>query len=360
MLTSRPDRPLSFSANFLWNQFKPLPVPATDFSGKTIIVTGANSGLGLEASRHFVRLGAAKVILGCRSAEKAEVAKADIEITTGRKDVVEVWPLEMGSFDSVREFCRRAATLDRLDVVIENAALAMGVFEELEGFESSVTVNVVSTFLMALLLLPTLRRTASKHNVQTHLSIVSSDAHYFVSNCLFNTQWVFRRPRQPNSCIKARFKERQSPSIFEAFRSEADMTEDRYNTTKLIVVFIVRELAHAMARSRPGNEDTPVIVNVINPGYCRTQLFRHASPPLSWIIATGLLLFGRTGEMGSRTLVGGAEADQGSHGSYLDSCKVRDPAPMVLNPEGAKTQKRVFAELMEVLEGIEPGITKNI
>lgn len=329
--------PLSFSANFLWNQFKPLPVPATDFSGKTIIVTGANSGLGLEASRHFVRLGAAKVILGCRSAEKAEVAKADIEITTGRKDVVEVWPLEMGSFDSVREFCRRAATLDRLDVVIENAALAMGMFEELEGFESSVTVNVVSTFLMALLLLPTLRRTASRHNVQTHLSIVSSDAHYF-----------------------ARFKERQSPSIFEAFRSEADMTEDRYNTTKLIVVFIVRELAHAMARSRPGNEDTPVIVNVINPGYCRTQLFRHASPPLSWIIATGLLLFGRTGEMGSRTLVGGAEADQGSHGSYLDSCKVRDPAPMVLNPEGAKTQKRVFAELMEVLEGIEPGITKNI
>lgn len=136
------------------------------------------------------------------------------------------------------------------------------------------------------------------------------------------------------------------------------MTEDRYNTTKLIVILIVRQLVDAM--SGPRSEDPPVLVNVVNPGYCRTQLFRHASPPLSWIIATGLVLFGRTGEMGSRTLVGGAEAGQESHGLYMDSCKVRDPAPFVLSSEGAETQKRVFGELMEVLEGIEPGITRNI
>ena len=178
------NRPLSFSYNFLRGQFVALDVPTADFSGKVVIVTGGNSGLGLEAARHFVRLGAAKVILGCRSAEKAEAAKADIETSTGRTDVVEVWPLDMGSFDSVREFCRRADALDRLDVVTENAAVATGDYEEMEGFESSITVNVISTFLMALLLLPVLRRTAARHNVQTRLSVISSDAHYFVCTLL--------------------------------------------------------------------------------------------------------------------------------------------------------------------------------
>ena len=184
LLAKYRNRPLSFSYNFLRGQFVPLPVPTADFSGKVVIVTGANSGLGLEAARHFVRLGAAKVILGCRSAEKAEAAKADIEASTGQRDVVEVWPLDMGSFDSVRDFCRRADALERLDVVAENAAVATGEFEEMEGFESSITVNVISTFLMALLLLPVLRRTASRHNVQTRLSVISSDAHYFVCTCL--------------------------------------------------------------------------------------------------------------------------------------------------------------------------------
>lgn len=47
-----------------------------------------------------------------------------------------------------------------------------------EGYESTITVNVISTFLMALLLLPTLKRTATKFNVQPKLVIVSSDAHF--------------------------------------------------------------------------------------------------------------------------------------------------------------------------------------
>ena len=140
------------------------------------------------------------------------------------------------------------------------------------------------------------------------------------------------------------------------------MSEDRYNTSKLLVVFLVRQLAQAMSHSQSSGDDTttPVIITAINPGYCRTQLFRHASPPLSWIIATGLVLFGRTSEMGSRTLLAGATAGQECHGKYMDSCVVRDPAPQVLTEEGARTQKRVFDELMAVLEGIEPGITKNI
>lgn len=147
-------------------------------------MTGANVGLGLEAARHFARLGAARVILACRDTEKGERAKADIERSTERSGTVEVWPLDLCSFESVKQFCRRADQLPRLDVVVENAAVAMvgpqGALAE--GYESTITVNVVSTFLMALLLLPTLRRTATKFNVQPNLVIVSSDAHFVVSS----------------------------------------------------------------------------------------------------------------------------------------------------------------------------------
>jgi NAD(P)-dependent dehydrogenase (short-subunit alcohol dehydrogenase family) len=133
--------------------------------------------LGLEVARHFVRLKAAKVILACRSTEKGEVAKADIERTTDRSNVVEVWQVDLTSFDSVKTFCARAQTLNRLDVVIENAGIGTGKFELFEGYESTITVNVISTFLMALLLLPKLRESATKLGITPHLTIVSSDAH---------------------------------------------------------------------------------------------------------------------------------------------------------------------------------------
>jgi NAD(P)-dependent dehydrogenase (short-subunit alcohol dehydrogenase family) len=159
----------------------PLPVPTADFTGKTVIVTGANTGLGLEAARHFTRLGAAKVILGCRSTEKAEIAKSNIESTTKTAGVVEVWPIDLASFESVKQFCKRAGTLERLDIVVANAAaLSYGEFRTDEGYDTLVTVNVISNYLMALLLLPKLRQTAAQFNVQPNLSIVSSVAHIVV------------------------------------------------------------------------------------------------------------------------------------------------------------------------------------
>lgn len=67
--------------------------------------------------------------------------------------------------------------LDRLDVMLENAGLAVPKYEEFEGMESTVTVNVMSTFLMALLVLPKLRESAAKFNITPRLTIVASDAH---------------------------------------------------------------------------------------------------------------------------------------------------------------------------------------
>lgn len=161
---------------------RPLPYPDTNYQNQTIIVTGANVGLGQEAVRHFCRLGAAKVILACRNLEKGREAQKDIEASTRTKGVIDVWEIDLASFQSVKDFCQRADTeLERVDVVIENAGVAIGTYVEVDGgFESSIGINVVATFLMAFLILPTLKKTAMRFNVEPRLVLVSSDAHMFV------------------------------------------------------------------------------------------------------------------------------------------------------------------------------------
>jgi NAD(P)-dependent dehydrogenase (short-subunit alcohol dehydrogenase family) len=103
--------------------------------------------------------------------------------------VIEVWEVDLGKFDSVKAFCKRAGELERLDVVVENAGIAVPTFELVEGYESTIAVNVVGTFLMALLLIPKLRESGAKYNMVPRLMIVASDAHEQV--CRFTTLITF-------------------------------------------------------------------------------------------------------------------------------------------------------------------------
>ena len=152
----------------------PLKISEELCSAKTYIVTGANVGLGLEAARHLVGVGASKVILAVRNLEAGETARADIESTTGIKNVAEVWPLDLASYESVKSFAAKANELERLDAVIENAAIAGMGDKFAEGHRIPITVNVVSTFYLAALLLPKLRADAAKFGYIPRLSIVTS------------------------------------------------------------------------------------------------------------------------------------------------------------------------------------------
>lgn len=139
-----------------------------------------SSGLGREAARHFVRLNASRVILACRDVGKGEAAKRDIELSTQRNDIVEVWPLDLSSFDSVKEFAARTRSLGRLDILLNNASVLNLDAQFSEGHERMVTVNVLSTLLLTLLLLPILRKTSNSHNVVPHVVIVSSSGAFMV------------------------------------------------------------------------------------------------------------------------------------------------------------------------------------
>ena len=151
-------------------------------------------GLGKEAVRHFVRLNAAKVIVAVRSIAKGEAAKADVEKEYKRAtEVVEVWKPDYASYASCKEFSVKVAQLDRLDAVTLNAGIATEQFEILEDNESQITVNVVSTILLMLLLLPTLRASAAKYpGAVPVISVVSSGVHAYTK---------FPERKTPNSFV---------------------------------------------------------------------------------------------------------------------------------------------------------------
>lgn len=162
--------------HFLREQRMNLPIIPTEASckGRTYVVTGANTGLGFECAQHLVKLQAHTVILACRSLSRGVAAKKRIEKETGRVGVVDVWQLDVGSWDSVEKFASRFDTLERVDAVIENASVAMLEYHEIEDLESTLAINVVGTFLLAALLLPKLEHCAKRYGMQPHLVIVGS------------------------------------------------------------------------------------------------------------------------------------------------------------------------------------------
>ena len=160
----------------------PLP-PSSTIHARTYIVTGANAGLGLAAAQNLAQLGAARVILAVRNLSAGETAKAQIDAaiagapaTTGVKTEVEVWYLDLSVFSSIKAFAKRAdAELERVDGLIENAAVAAGGGEMAEGHRLTVAVNVVGTLLLGVLMLPVMARKArEKEGESPRVVVVTS------------------------------------------------------------------------------------------------------------------------------------------------------------------------------------------
>ena len=138
--------------------------------GRTVVVTGANSGLGYEATRAFARAGA-RVIMACRSVDRGAAAAAEIERETPGADLP-VRELDLASLSSVRAF---AADFDGdLHVLCNNAGvMALPRSETADGFETQFGVNHLGHFALTGLLFERLRETAAADGdvrVVTHAS----------------------------------------------------------------------------------------------------------------------------------------------------------------------------------------------
>ncbi|WP_436901727.1 oxidoreductase [Halovenus halobia] len=144
-----------------------------DQSGQTVIVTGANSGLGFEATKVLAGKGA-HVVLACRSVERGEDARDSIreEFPAASLSVRE---LDLASLASIRSFAETFTDeYDSLDILCNNAGvMAIPRQETEDGFEMQFGVNHLGHFALTGLLLDTLESTSGQARVVTH----SSGAH---------------------------------------------------------------------------------------------------------------------------------------------------------------------------------------
>ena len=129
-----------------------------DQAGRTILVTGANSGLGLRSAEALASRGA-RVLMGCRNQEKAAVALETVK-NAAADAAPEVTPLDLADLDDVRA-CAKQLTdkLDQLDVLMNNAGvMAIPHQRTKQGFEMQFGTNHLGHFALTGLLLPILRR----------------------------------------------------------------------------------------------------------------------------------------------------------------------------------------------------------
>ena len=205
-----------------------------DQTGRTVLITGANSGLGLRSAEALARRGAA-VLLGCRNAERAEVAHDQVAaVATGPEPVVV--PLDLTDLASVRKAAAEVdGTVERLDVLMNNAGvMALPLTRTTDGYEMQFGTNHLGHFALTGLLLPSLRR-ASRPRVVT----TSSRAHLLGRNA-----WD-----DPN-CQRSRYSRWGA-----------------YGRSKLANLLFVGELAR-----RAQAAGTDLVSVAAHPGYASTHL----------------------------------------------------------------------------------------
>ncbi|XP_077384365.1 retinol dehydrogenase 13 [Festucalex cinctus] len=283
--------------------------------GKTVLVTGANTGIGKETCRELARRGA-RVVMACRDLSRAERAAEDIRRSTGNGNVV-IRHLDLASLYSVRHFAKDFLdSEDRLDVLINNAGVMMcPKWLTEDGFETQFAVNHLSHFLLTNLLLPKLKSSAPSRVIT-----VSSMAHRG-GRIDFSDLFFSRRPYSPLQS---------------------------YQQSKLANVLFSRELARRLRGSG-------VSSFCVHPGVIRTELGRHVEgwfPLLGALLRLPAMLLMKTPRQGSQTTLYCAVTPglEDQSGNYFSDCAVKEAAPEGRDDETADRLWRESARLVGIKE----------
>lgn len=215
-----------------------------DIAGKTILITGASSGIGLAAAEALAKKGARLILVG-RNPEKTEAAAEQVRAAAPGA-AVEVELADQGSLVQMRSFgARLRERLDHIDVLLNNAGAMHTTRKTTEdGFEMTFGVNHLGYFLLTLELLPLLRAAPAARIVN-----VASDAHSAAKLDLDDLNW-----------------EKRSYSSFPV-----------YGTSKLCNILFTRELARRL-------EGTSITANSLHPGVVRTGFGKNDGGFLASIV----------------------------------------------------------------------------
>ncbi|KZO99085.1 NAD(P)-binding protein [Calocera viscosa TUFC12733] len=328
----------------LWKRLPPASTWATDLSGKTVLITGANVGLGLETAKHLARLRPEKLILACRDLQKAEAAKALIVQECGVEEgTVLCWELDQAKFESVRAFVGRFEREGggRLDLLIANAGISTAKYAKTsDGWEQTLQVNHLSTSLLVLLLLPHLLA-APLSPPTPRVVLLTSEMHLQIAD--------IREPAE-GTILEALNGEE---SIYQAIEMLAMQSFLRYGVSKLL------NLAFARALGAHLPSTTPLTVNAVNPSSTQSSLQRELGTCGPWLLQK---MFFRRTEMGSRTIVHAALGmdAQGVQGAYLNDCAVAECSDFLLSEKGVKVQEQLWNETIDVLRKFDPKVLQIV
>ena len=251
--------------------------------GKTVIVTGANSGIGKETARKIASMGA-RVIMACRNLETAKDAHDDIMKTSGNNNVV-LKKLDLSSQQSVRDFAADInKTEKQLHVLVHNAGMALSFFgkQSVDGVELTMATNHYGPFLLTHLLIDLLKKTAPSRIV-----IVASELYKWSSVNLNNLNPVNVKP-----------------------------AAYLYYVSKFANIYFCRELAKRL-------EGTGVTANCLHPGMIDSGIWRNVPFPLNYPMKLSTRGFFKTVEQGAETTIFLATSKdvEGVTGKYYSDCK---------------------------------------
>lgn len=297
--------------------------------GKTIVITGSNTGIGKETARDLYRRGA-RVILACRNIEKAKAAVEELknvppsiperEQFQGNPGELVVCKLNLCSFASVRECAQMLnATESKIHVLINNAGVMMSPYERTEdGHELQLQSNHLGHFLLTLLLLPKIKSSAPGCRIIN----LSSIAH------------------------------KRGQMHFDDLDLEKSYTPLKaYEQSKLANILFTKELVRKLEEA--GIEG--ITCYSLHPGLISTELGRHLDKSVfrGFRFMVGMLKpFIKTPELGAQTTIHCVvdEAAGKETGLYYKECGVTVPAPQV---ENKKDAEKLWMESLKMV-GLPP------
>ncbi|KAJ7758547.1 hypothetical protein DFH07DRAFT_1024555 [Mycena maculata] len=329
---------------FIRSQYaKRPPVVKQDLTGKTVMVVGANAGLGFEATKHFATMNPGRLILACRSQSKGQAALEQIKAETGCK-TGELWIVDLAEFASVQRFADKfEQDGGRLDYLIANAAVVLPKYEcSKDGYETALQVNCFSMPLLALLLFPHMVRTAREHSTVPRIVVVASEVHFMAT---------FEKEVRDKPDILATLGSAEYCTPKTILTVCDRRMGDRYFLTKLLNIMFVRALNDRL----PGS--MPLVVNAVNPGYCYSNIRKSLTGMMALVDFFMEVLLALPTETGSRQLVWAALGEPGDpeklRGEYISLQRVEEVSDFILSPEGARVQNRIWDELIAMLGKVD-------
>ncbi len=294
------------------NRWTANDIPRQD--GRTAIVTGANSGIGLVAARELARAGA-RVVLACRNASKGAEAVSGITAAVPAAQV-ELASLDLGSLDSIRAFGERfSAANDSLDLLVNNAGvMAAPRTLTVDGFELQFGTNHLGHFALTAHLMPLLAGREGARVVS-----VSSGAH------------------------------RTGRMKFDDLHGERSYGRwSAYGQSKLANLLFTFELDRRLRGS-----DSPARAMAAHPGYAATNLQFAAVPHYeAMAMSVGNAIFAQSAEMGALPTLYAATHTDLEGGSYVGPdgmFEMRGHPQLVATSEAARDESAA-ARLWEVSE----------